>query len=103
MMKQKRIENKAFLRSFHSMKCVCCGALGCDPAHIKTRGSGGDDDETNVIPLCRECHTEQGKIGIATFVMKHSTVEEHLERLGWTVVFIFGVHKLVRKLPWSNK
>jgi len=34
----------------------CSG--GIDGDHIDTRGSGGDDDLTNVITLCRRHHNE---------------------------------------------
>lgn len=29
-----------------------------DPHHVTTRGAGGDDVETNVMPLCRRHHDE---------------------------------------------
>lgn len=39
-------------------KCEFCRKVGpTDMHHIKTRGSGGDDTEENLIELCRLCHT----------------------------------------------
>jgi hypothetical protein len=38
--------------------CLNCGKRPVDPAHIKTRGAGGDDRK-NVVPLCRSCHASQ--------------------------------------------
>jgi len=100
--KKKRIKNRELLDKYHIMRCVACGVFGCDPAHIKSRGSGGDDLPENLFPLCRIHHTEQGQIGIATFTMKYDTVETYLENLGWTVVYIFGTYKLVQK-PTKEK
>jgi 5-methylcytosine-specific restriction endonuclease McrA len=34
-----------------------CGSLGnLDVHHVKRRSALGDDAETNLITLCRECH-----------------------------------------------
>jgi len=40
-------------------RCLNCGAvIGLDPHHIKSRGSGGTDDEENLITLCMWCHDQ---------------------------------------------
>ena len=38
--------------------CQCCGKKNCklEVHHIIFRSSGGTDDETNLITLCKECH-----------------------------------------------
>jgi hypothetical protein len=37
--------------------CVACGALDdLHQHHVIPRSAGGDDDESNVITLCRDCH-----------------------------------------------
>lgn len=82
--KSKRLENRALLDTYHSKRCLACNRRDCDPAHIKTRGSGGDDVWDNVIPLCRIHHTEQGQIGWFDFVEKFPNVGLHLSALGWT-------------------
>jgi len=41
-----------------------------DPAHIKSRGAGGDDIG-NTIPLCQRHHREQHDIGITSFAEKY--------------------------------
>ena len=38
--------------------CLVCGWIVSDPAHIKTRGSGGKW-RNNIVPLCRRHHGEQ--------------------------------------------
>lgn len=62
--KQARIENKKLL---HDKKGICqqCGRKGyTEKHHIKTKGSGGDDVEENLIEVCRICHRliHDGKI-----------------------------------------
>ena len=37
-------------------RCVNCGGLGCDPAHLASRAQGGCDSPMCVVPLCRNCH-----------------------------------------------
>jgi hypothetical protein len=96
MLKPKRIENKALKAEFYSKKCLVCNRIGSDPAHIKTVGSGGNDSENNIIPLCREHQTEQHKIGIGTFSMKYSTVEAYLNRFGWEIITMNGINKIRR-------
>ena len=98
MLKPNRIKNKALLKSFYSKKCTACPKIGSDPAHIKTVGSGGNDTEENLIPLCREHHSEQHSIGIATFALKYSTVEDYLNRHGWEIINVFGVNRIRRQL-----
>lgn len=38
--------------------CIICGTTPVDGAHVKTKGSGGDD-VGNMVPLCRTHHMEQ--------------------------------------------
>lgn len=39
-------------------RCRWCGRtnVGCDPHHIRYRRGAVDDDEGNLIMLCRRCH-----------------------------------------------
>lgn len=52
----------------------CC-VPGCrkgppsDPAHVRSRGAGGDDSDT--VPMCRKHHTEQHATGIETFQQRY--------------------------------
>lgn len=53
------------------LPCCACGRKAtCDPAHVRSRAAGGKDSDC--VPLCRECHTEQHTIGILTFQQRHS-------------------------------
>lgn len=53
-----------------------------DPAHLRSVGAGGGDELTNLIPLCRRCHSEQHRTGIRTFVQKYNLPVEW-ETTGW--------------------
>lgn len=73
---------------------ICRGPS--DPCHIKTRGSGGDDVESNLIPMCRQHHTEQGQIGWVRFCAKYPKAENELAEKGWRVFEVFGISKLIK-------
>lgn len=55
--KRARVKNKKAMKNKKG-RCEFCRKVGqTDMHHIKTRGSGGDDTEENLIELCRLCHT----------------------------------------------
>ena len=59
--KNKRIVNKKILQDKKG-KCEICGKTGqTEKHHIKTKGSGGDDTEENLIEVCRNCHIKAHK------------------------------------------
>lgn len=73
--------------------CIICG----DPSercHIKSRGSGGGDEEWNIMHLCREHHIEQHKRGWLGFSSVYPVAREELQRKGWEFL---GWGKLVRR------
>ena len=47
-----------------------------DPAHMKSRGAGGD--ARHLVPLCRDCHMRQHSKGIITFFAENN-VSDHME------------------------
>lgn len=42
--------------------CQVCGATAVDIHHIQFRSSGGSDDVSNLIGLCRSCHNKAHKL-----------------------------------------
>ena len=55
--KNKRIVNKKLLQDKKGV-CQLCGRKGAsEKHHKKSKGSGGDDVEENLIEVCRICHT----------------------------------------------
>lgn len=73
-----------------------CSRRGCDPCHIKSKGSGGPDEEWNLIGLCRNHHIESHKIGWFAFCEKYPSVMNQLMSRGWKFENQFGVIKLTR-------
>lgn len=64
--KKKREENRKLLEDVKRLPCaVCnrCQPTGNDPDHVTSRGAGGGDTVENVMPLCREHHTERHAVG----------------------------------------
>lgn len=56
--KNKRIENKKLLKDKKGV-CQICGKKGStEKHHKKSKGSGGNDTEENLIEVCRICHTK---------------------------------------------
>lgn len=94
--KPKRIEDKELVRSYHTKRCVICRKYAPDPAHIKTRGSGGDDVPENILPLCRNHHSEQGQKGFKYMVTKYPLLVKQLAARGWEVKEVFGIWKLTK-------
>jgi hypothetical protein len=83
---------------FQQMKqCIVCGQPGAERHHIKTRGSGGTDDEWNIMYLDRRHHQEVHQIGIITFTEKYEVVRRYLELNGWEIVSINNFKRLIRR------
>lgn len=56
--KNKRVVNKKLLKDKKGV-CEICGKKGStEKHHKKTKGSGGNDTEENLIEVCRICHTK---------------------------------------------
>lgn len=62
--------------------------------HIKTRGSGGSDEEWNILHICRFHHTEIHKIGAYRFSNKYPEIKQILSEKGWEFKNEFGVVRL---------
>lgn len=69
---------------WHEARCQC-ELPGCpnmvykSPHHIKSRGSGGNDDKNNLADLCYEHHHEVHQIGKKSFVLKYNLRGEKWE------------------------
>ena len=64
--KNERKKDKKLINS-KKHNCEYCGKKNCytNTHHIKSKGSGGDDTEDNLIELCGVCHRKvhDGLIG----------------------------------------
>lgn len=69
--------------------CLICGFIPSDICHVKTRGSHslGDDinKEWNLMPLCRNHHQEQHRIGIITFINRYANVHMWMAAHNWEI------------------
>lgn len=79
----KRLKDRKLLDLVKELPCVACGDVPADPAHVRSRGAGGPDEEWNVMPLCRIHHVEQHKVGWRTLAAKYPDVASWLENHGW--------------------
>lgn len=74
-----------------------------DPAHIRSRGAGGDDHDDNVVSLCRSHHSEQHQVGWVRFVTRYPKVGFALANKGWVVRESNGLHRLVRAEEFQQR
>ena len=58
--------------------------MDADKHHIKTRGSGGGDEDYNIVFLCRLHHIEIHQIGAKKMSEKHQAILLALIEKGWT-------------------
>lgn len=56
--KQIRIKNKKLLKDKKGICQICGKKTSTEKHHKKSKGSGGDDIEENLIEVCRICHTK---------------------------------------------
>lgn len=99
----KRKIDKSLLASYVGRSCIVCGTtFGTCAHHIKSVGSGGDDDFHNLACLCHEHHVEIHTIGRNSFAQKHRSFEIHLKAHGWK--FDDFIQKWVRltKEGWDD-
>jgi hypothetical protein len=77
--------------------CLICSNPQTDRCHIKSKGSGGKNEDWNLIQMCRAHHSESHTLGWYRFSNKYDIVRKELDRKGWEFVDRFGFPKLVRK------
>ncbi len=79
---------ESILKKIRAKPCVACGKPGpSDPDHIKTRGSGGDDSEDNLWPLCRMHHVVRHAKGLGYMIEMFPSCKKWLEDHGRIDVF----------------
>lgn len=81
--KPQRKKDRDLLDTYHTKRCIICGRQGCDPCHLKSKGSGGQDESWNVFPACRVHHSESHSIGITSFSEKYVQFRNWLLANGW--------------------
>lgn len=94
--KIKRIDDDWVMQEFRKGTCSVCSSQEVDPAHIKSRGSGGDDVPTNLVRLCRMHHSESHALGWFKFTQKYPIMLIVFKAKGWKFIEEGGKPKLVR-------
>jgi len=90
------MKNVQLRKSYRDKPCIVCGDLPSDFCHIQTYATTLKDDESNGVQLCRNCHRVQHQMGIVSFAEAHPKYYEHVKKLGFEIVNIFGIKKLRR-------
>lgn len=83
MLKQKRITDPSLIKEIGHSPCVICGIRGVDVHHLRSRKSGGPDLAWNLIPICRQHHSEIHNIGKVGMANKYDKFKEWLIKNGW--------------------
>lgn len=95
--KPTRKEDRKLLDTYREKRCEICGdIMGVVAHHIKTKGSGGPDEEWNLLALCYVHHTEIHKRGAAYMIQNYFHVGRLLKKKGW---MLNHLGKLTRILP----
>ena len=64
------------IREMHP--CEVCGRMDGQRHHIVTRGSGGDDDKSNLMWLCAEHHVGFHSQGRSTWAAEYPEFSERI-------------------------
>lgn len=84
--KIKRVEDRALLDSFWGLPCAICSTKeGTVAHHIKSKKSGGPDEDWNLLPLCMIHHTEIHKRGPSFMLQKYFHLNCILRKKGWSL------------------
>ncbi len=94
--KPKRIKNERLLLEYRAMFCEVCGKKeGVCGHHVKSKGSGGDDEPSNLIPLCQEHHNQIHSRGLLFMSERYPQIKDALTERGWTLMGSKWVHPKV--------
>lgn len=83
--KNKRIEDPDLLKYIkENLPCIGCGSPPPnDVHHVISRGAGGNDIVSNLMPLCRMCHEKIHRLSLSVMARKVPSVKEWLNQAGW--------------------
>lgn len=78
--KCSRKVDEELLETVRLLPCMGCKAdPPNDPHHVTSKGAGGDDVWTNLMPLCRECHQEWHQKGPGYMIRTYPAIQYWLE------------------------
>lgn len=76
-------KNTKIRRLIKAGDCVACGAINCDPCHIRSWKVSQCDEPWNLISLCRTHHNMQHQHGWMYLMIIYSEVAKQIEEKGW--------------------
>lgn len=108
--KHKRTVNKELCKSYKEYPCVVClnpkhhqGLEQTCGHHIKTKASGGPDEEWNLMPLCSVHHYEIHQMGTYRFCERYpETAMKFLQEMGWVFISKKCRHPKLRDLGYLS-
>ena len=67
-------------RERHRFCEVCIPSVQVDAVHhIRSKGAGGSNEDSNLLSLCAECHTRIHALGWKTFVRLNPRIRAKVE------------------------
>ncbi len=91
-------KNTKLRKEIRAKPCIVCvpgrQRMETDPCHIRTFGSSGVDADWNIVPMCRDHHNEQHKLGWYQFTKKYLSAGKSLVDLGWVFLECNGQIKM---------
>lgn len=79
-------------------KCFLCSSNAQHRHHIKSKGSGGPDDDWNMMELCAHCHSHIHFIGLSEMVRRRPILREEIIRRGFEYCELRGKWFLPKQL-----
>jgi hypothetical protein len=73
--------------------CTACGRVPVALHHENTQGSGGTDDDWNLLPLCAEHHTEIHKKGSRFMAAKYPQIRGWYIQNNWFICELTGKYR----------
>ncbi len=84
-MKSKRIVDKNLIKQKKLSDCTACFKdPPVDAHHLKSQKSGGHDLDSNLLPLCRFCHSLLHLKGLNYMAQAYPNIQAWLESNGWS-------------------
>lgn len=77
--KKYRLKDEKAIEYVKTLSCCACGTWGVDAHHLISRGAGGPDSISNLLPLCRIHHSEIHQIGVTKMCDKYSGVFKYIQ------------------------
>lgn len=77
--KRITLRDPKLLAMVRRFPCLVCGQSPVDAHHVTTKGAGGADIPTNVMPLCRTHHQEIHSLGPKRMAWRYEGVWKWLK------------------------